>query len=160
MDPQILFTNYLSPESKIMYNRRIHVRAGLIAPFLDYDGDPYMVVSEGKLYWIQDAYTTSKMYPYSHRSYGSFKRKRLNYIRNSVKVTIDAYNGDVAFYMIDEKDPIVKTYARIFPDLFKPFKEMPAELKDNIRYPKDLFKIQMETYTKYHMEDEIGRAHV
>ena len=153
LDPQILFTTYLNPESRIMFNRRINRRANSIAPFLDYDGDPYLVVSGGKLYWIQDAYTTSAMYPYSHRSHSTFKKRRLNYIRNSVKVTIDAYNGDVVFYMIDEKDPIVKTYARIFPDLFKPFKEMPSELKEHIRYPKDLFKIQMETYTKYHMED-------
>jgi len=153
MDPQILFTTYLSPESRIMYNRPISKRPGAIAPFLDYDGDPYLVVSEGKLYWIQDAYTTSDMYPYSRRSLGRFNNKRLNYIRNSVKVTIDAYTGDVVFYMIDEKDPIVKTYARIFPDLFKPFSEMPADLKKHIRYPKDLFKIQMEIYTKYHMED-------
>jgi len=153
LDPQILFTTYLSPESRIMFNRRINRRANLIAPFLDYDGDPYLVVSSGKLYWIQDAYTTSAMYPYSRRSRGIFKKRWLNYIRNSVKVTIDAYNGDVVFYMIDEKDPIVKTYARIFPDLFKPFKEMPADLKEHIRYPKDLFKIQMEAYTKYHMED-------
>jgi uncharacterized protein len=153
LDPQILFTTYLSPESRIMFNRRISRRTNAIAPFLDYDGDPYLVVSGGKLFWIQDAYTTSAMYPYSRRSYGFLKKRRLNYIRNSVKVTIDAYNGDVAFYMIDEKDPIVKTYARIFPDLFKPFKEMPAELKEHIRYPKDLFTIQMETYTKYHMED-------
>lgn len=152
-DPQIMFTSYLSPESRIMFKRRINLRTNSIAPFLDYDGDPYIVVSGGKLYWIQDAYTTSAMYPYSSRSYGFFKKRRLNYIRNSVKVTIDAYNGDVVFYMIDEKDPIVKTYARIFPDLFKPFKEMPDELKEHIRYPKDLFKIQMETYTKYHMED-------
>ncbi|NVL92842.1 MAG: UPF0182 family protein, partial [Desulfobacterales bacterium] len=152
-DPQILFTTYLSAESRIMYNRRIGMRAGLIAPFLDYDGDPYMVVSGGKLYWIQDAYTTSDMYPYSLRSYGRFKNKRLNYIRNSVKVTIDAYNGDVAFYIIDEKDPIVKTYSSIFPDLFKPFNEMPADLQKHIRYPRDLFKIQVDTYTKYHMED-------
>ena len=153
MDPQILFTTYLTPESRIMYNRPIGKRTSAIAPFLDYDGDPYMVVSKGKLYWIQDAFTTSDMYPYSRRSYGRFNNKRLNYIRNSVKVTIDAYTGDVVFYMMDEKDPIVKTYARIFPDLFKPFIEMPADLKKHIRYPKDLFKIQMETYTKYHMED-------
>ncbi len=152
-DPQILFTTYLSPESRIMFKRRLDRRTNAVAPFLDYDGDPYMVVSNGKLYWIQDAYTTSAMYPYSQRSPGPFKRGRLNYIRNSVKVIIDAYNGDVDFYMIDEQDPIVKTYARIFPDLFKPFTEMPAELKKHIRYPKDLFKIQMETYTKYHMED-------
>jgi len=153
LDPQILFTTYLSQESKIMYNRLIGGRAGLIAPFLDYDGDPYLVVSEGKLYWIQDAYTTSDMYPYSSRSYGRFRNKRLNYIRNSVKITINAYNGEVVFYIIDEKDPIVKTYSSIFPDLFKPFDEMPADLKKHIRYPKDLFEIQAITYTKYHMED-------
>ena len=153
LDPQILFTTYLNPESRIMFKRRISRRTNAIAPFLDYDGDPYLVVSSGKLYWIQDAYTTSAMYPYSQRYQGTLKKRRLNYIRNSVKVTIDAYNGDVAFYMIDEKDPIVKTYARIFPDLFKPFKEMPTDLKAHIRYPKDLYNIQMETYTKYHMED-------
>ncbi|MBW2632856.1 MAG: UPF0182 family protein [Deltaproteobacteria bacterium] len=153
LDPQILFTTYLNPESRIMFKRRISRRTNSIAPFLDYDSEPYLVVSNGKLYWIQDAYTTSAMYPYSQRSHGILKKRRLNYIRNSVKVTIDAYNGDVVFYMIDEKDPIVKTYARAFPDLFKPFKEMPADLKEHIRYPKDLFKIQMETYTKYHMED-------
>jgi len=153
LDPQILFTTYLNPESRIMFKRRLNRRTNAIAPFLDYDGDPYLVVSSGKLYWIQDAYTTSAMYPYSQRSYGNFKKRRLNYIRNSVKVTIDAYNGDVAFYMMDEKDPIIKTYARIFPDLFKSFKEMPPDLKAHIRYPKDLFKIQMQTYTKYHMED-------
>jgi hypothetical protein len=153
LDPQILFTTYVNPESRIMFNRRINRRTNSIAPFLDYDGDPYLVVSGGKLYWIQDAYTTSAMYPYSHRSRTNLKKRRLNYIRNSVKITIDAYNGDMVFYMIDEKDPIIKTYARIFPDLFKPFQEMPANLKEHIRYPKDLFKIQMETYTKYHMED-------
>ena len=153
LDPQILFTAYLSPESRIMYDRQINRRAGSIAPFLDYDGDPYLVVSEGKLYWIQDAYTTTNMYPYSHRSYKYLKNKKLNYIRNSVKVTIDAYNGNVSFYMIDEEDPIVKTYSRIFPDLFKPFDEMPADLKKHIRYPKDLFKIQVGTYKTYHMED-------
>jgi uncharacterized membrane protein (UPF0182 family) len=153
MDPQILFTTYLSPESRIMYNRRIDRRVSAIAPFLDYDGDPYLVVSGGKLYWIQDAYTTSHMYPYSRRSYKYLKNRKLNYIRNSVKITIDAYNGDVCFYMVDETDPLVKTYARIFPDLFKPFDEMPAGLKRHIRYPKDLFEIQVGTYRTYHMED-------
>jgi uncharacterized membrane protein (UPF0182 family) len=153
LDPQILFTTYLSPESRIMYNRRISRRAAVLAPFLDYDGDPYLVVSGGKIYWIQDAYTTSDMYPYSHRSYGRFRNKAVSYIRNSVKVIIDAYNGDVVFYIVDEKDPIVKTYSKIFPDLFRPFNEMPADLKKHIRYPRDLFKIQVDAYTKYHMED-------
>ncbi|MBW2368212.1 MAG: UPF0182 family protein [Deltaproteobacteria bacterium] len=152
-DSQILFTNYLNPESRIMFNRRVGNRVRLIAPFLDYDKDPYMVVSEGRLFWIQDAFTTSIMYPYSRRSYGRFNNKGLNYIRNSVKVTVDAYNGDVTFYVIDQKDPIIKTYSKIFPDLFKPFNEMPADLKKHIRYPKDLFKIQVDTYAKYHMDD-------
>ena len=153
LDPQILFTTYLSPESRIMYDRQINRRVGSIAPFLDYDGDPYLVVSEGKLYWIQDAYTTSNMYPYSRRSYKYLKNRKLNYIRNSVKVTIDAYNGDVCFYIVDETDPLIKTYSRIFPDLFKPFDEMPSDLKKHIRYPKDLFEIQVNAYTAYHMED-------
>jgi uncharacterized membrane protein (UPF0182 family) len=153
MDPQILFTTYLSPESRIMYNRRIDMRAGAIAPFLDYDGDPYLVVSDGKLYWMLDAYTTSNMYPYSRPASGRFNKMGINYIRNSVKVTIDAYNGEVRFYMMDSKDPIVKTYASIFPDLFKPFGEMPAGLKKHIRYPKDLFQLQVGAYTTYHMQD-------
>jgi hypothetical protein len=153
LDPQILFTSYISSESRIMYNRRIDWRVRTIAPFLNYDSDPYMVVSEGRLYWIQDAYTTSNMYPYSRRSYKRFKNKTLNYIRNSVKVIIDAYNGDLSFYIVDEEDPIVKTYGKIFPDLFKPFKDMPADLKRHIRYPKDLFEIQVDTYKIYHMDD-------
>jgi uncharacterized membrane protein (UPF0182 family) len=153
LDSQILFTSYLSPESRIMYNRRIDRRVGSIAPFLDYDRDPYLVVSGGKLYWILDAYTTSNMYPYSRRSYRRFNNKGLNYIRNSVKVIIDAYNGEVRFYLIDKEDPIVKTYASIFPDLFKPFDEMPADLKKHIRYPRDLFAIQVDTYTTYHMQN-------
>jgi uncharacterized membrane protein (UPF0182 family) len=152
LDPQILFTTSLEPESRIMYNRRIDARVRAIAPFLDYDGDPYLVVSGGRLNWIQDAYTTSNMYPYSTRSYDYFN-KGLNYIRNSVKVVIDAYNGDISFYMIDQKDPIVRTYSSIFPGLFKPFGEMPDDLKKHIRYPKDLFKIQANVYSTYHMKE-------
>jgi uncharacterized membrane protein (UPF0182 family) len=152
LDPQILFTTSLGPESRIMYNRRIDRRVRAIAPFLDYDGDPYLVVSGGRLKWIQDAYTTSNMYPYSTRSYDYFN-KDLNYIRNSVKVVIDAYNGGVSFYVIDQQDPIVGTYSSIFPGLFKPFGEMPDDLKKHIRYPKDLFKIQANAYRTYHMKD-------
>jgi uncharacterized membrane protein (UPF0182 family) len=153
LDPQILFTNYLTPQSRIMFKRRIDMRAGAIAPFLDYDADPYIVLSEGRLYWILDAYTTSNMYPYSSRSRGHFNKKAINYIRNSVKVVIDAYNGDIQFYLMDDKDPIAKTYATIFPDLFKSFEEMPDDLKRHIRYPKDLLKIQADTYRTYHMQD-------
>ncbi len=153
LDPQILFTGYLKPESRIMYIRRIDRRVRAIAPFLDYDRDPYLVLSEGRLTWIQDAYTASNMYPYSRPSRSPILKKNLNYIRNPVKVTIDAYSGAVSFYIIDETDPIVRTYAKIFPDLFKPFAEMPEDLKRHIRYPRDLFKIQVGAYRTYHMED-------
>ncbi len=153
LDPQILFTNYLNDDSRIMYNRLINSRVSTIAPFIDYDRDPYLVISNGKFYWIMDGYTTSNMYPYSIRSTPRFKNKKLNYIRNSVKVTVDAYNGDIHFYIIDENDPIIKTYAAIFPGLFTPFDQMPSQLKGHIRYPRDLFKIQVDTYTKYHMKD-------
>jgi uncharacterized membrane protein (UPF0182 family) len=96
-----------------------------------------MVVSEGRLFWIQDAYTISNMYPYSKRSKSHFGNRRLNYIRNSVKVVIDAYNGDATYYMIDKQDPILRTYLKIFPDLFRSLDEMPADLKKHIRYPMD-----------------------
>jgi uncharacterized membrane protein (UPF0182 family) len=152
-DPQILFTTYLTPESRIMFNRRIRNRVTAIAPFLSYDTDPYMVVSGGRLFWIQDAYTASNMYPYSKRYKTPFRKKELNYIRNSVKVIIDAYDGHVTYYMIDAKDPILKTYAKVYPALFKPLDAMPADLKKHLRYPNDLFEIQVQTYAKYHMQD-------
>ncbi len=152
-DPQILFTTYLTPESRIMFNRRIKRRVTAIAPFLSYDTDPYMVVSGGRLFWIQDAYTASNMYPYSKRSKTPFRKKELNYIRNSVKVIIDAYDGHVAYYMIDAQDPILKTYSKVYPALFKPLDEMPADLKKHLRYPNDLFEIQVQTYAQYHMQD-------
>jgi uncharacterized membrane protein (UPF0182 family) len=136
-----------------MYNRRIDRRVKAIAPFLAYDTDPYMVVSGGRLFWIQDAYTISNMYPYSTRSKSRFRNRKLNYIRNSVKVTIDAYDGNVTYYMIDKQDPILKTFSKVFPDLLRPFDEMPADLKKHIRYPQDLFEIQVNTFTKYHMQD-------
>ncbi|MBW2622708.1 MAG: UPF0182 family protein [Deltaproteobacteria bacterium] len=151
-DPQILFTGYLGDESRIMFNRRLNRRANTIAPFLDYDRDPYIVVLEGRLFWILDAYTTSNMYPYSLRSRTNFG-KDINYIRNSVKVVIDAYNGDVSYYIVDENDPIIKTYVNAFPDLLKPFEQMPEGLKKHMRYPKDLFRIQAYTYTTYHMDN-------
>jgi hypothetical protein len=152
-DPQILFTTYLKPESRIMFNRRIKQRVKALAPFLAYDTDPYMVVSGGRLYWIQDAYTISNMYPYSKRSKNPFRSLGLNYIRNSVKVIIDAYDGDVSFYTIDEQDPILRTYAQIYPDLFEPLAKMPADLKKHLRYPTDKFEIQVQTYARYHMQD-------
>lgn len=146
-DFKILLSNSLTPESRIMYDRNILRRVNKIAPFLRYDRDPYLVLNDGKLFWIQDAYTVTIRFPYSE-PYGE-----INYIRNSVKVVIDAYNGSVDFYVVDPEEPIVKTLRTIFPRLFKPFEEMPEGLKDHIRYPEDLFKIQARVYTTYHMTD-------
>ena len=152
LDPQILFTSYIKDGSRIMYNRRINERVRAIAPFLAYDSDPYLVISDGRLYWILDAYTASNMYPYSTRS--RFREGMwVNYLRNSVKVVIDAYNGDVSFYAIDENDPILRTYTEIFPALFKKFNQMPPGIRKHIRYPKDLFKVQIQIYKSYHMKD-------
>jgi len=145
---QILLTTNLTPDSRIMINRNIQERVNKVAPFLGYDKDPYIVISkEGKLFWMQDAYTISSNYPYSTPVKGGY----FNYIRNSVKVVIDAYNGTMDFYIIDQKDPVVNVYQNIFPQLFKNFDQMPDDLKEHIRYPKDLFQIQAELYSTYHM---------
>jgi hypothetical protein len=144
---KLFVSESLTPESRILINREIRERAGNIAPFLRYDRDPYIVLSEGKLYWIHDAYTVSSKYPYSE------PYKDINYIRNSVKVVTDAYNGDVTFYVMDDKDPLIRTYMKIFPTLFKPFSAMPEDLKKHIRYPEDLFSVQVEKYSIYHMKD-------
>ncbi|MBA7544470.1 hypothetical protein ES705_36826 [subsurface metagenome] len=147
---QILLTTNFTSESRIMINRNIQERVNKVAPFLGYDKDPYMVISkEGKLFWIQDAYTISSSYPYSTPVKGGY----FNYIRNSVKVVIDAYNGTIDFYVIDQKDPVVKVYQNIFPQLFKNFDQMSEDLKEHIRYPKDLFQVQAELYSTYHMMD-------
>jgi len=147
---QILLTTNFTPESRIMINRNIQERVNKIVPFLGYDRDPYMVISkEGKLFWIQDAYTMSSNYPYSTPITGG----NFNYIRNSVKVLIDAYNGTVDFYIVDQKDPVIEVYKNIFPQLFKNFDQMPEDLQEHIRYPKDLFQVQAELYSTYHMTD-------
>lgn len=146
-DYKIVFSGNITPESRIMFDRNINSRIKKIAPFLIYDSDPYIVLNEGKLYWIRDAYTVTDMFPYSE------PYKGINYIRNSVKVVVDAYNGSVDFYLIDEDEPVAKTLSKIFPKLFKPFTEMPVGLKEHIRYPEDLFKIQSQMYLIYHMND-------
>ncbi|MGA9479360.1 MAG: UPF0182 family protein, partial [Desulfobacterales bacterium] len=152
LDINILLTDYLTSESRIMFHRIITDRDRSIAPFLAYDSDPYLVVGEdGKLYWIHDAYTTSSMFPYSQPFSQSQNNTGVNYIRNSVKVVIDAYNGDVSYYVIDPSDPLVQTYEKIFPTLFKPISEMPVFLRRHIRYPMDLFLIQGEMYKTFHM---------
>jgi uncharacterized protein len=142
---QILLSDDIGPQSRIMFNRQIAKRVTTLAPFLSFDRDPYLVLAEGRLYWMIDAYTTSNLYPYSTAAGGT------NYIRNSVKFTIDAYHGTTTAYLTDAKDPIAQTYARIFPDLFKPLSAMPGALRAHIRYPEDLFRVQAATYATYHM---------
>ncbi|HEX3430428.1 MAG TPA: UPF0182 family protein [Rhizomicrobium sp.] len=146
-DANILLSQYLTAQSRIVLRRNIQERVKTIAPFLSLDHDPYIVVSGGGLYWIQDAYTTSSWFPYARRI-GS---DATNYIRNSVKIVIDAYNGSVSFYISDPADPVVATLRRIFPTLFKPFAAMPADLQAHTRYPEDMFLIQAELYRAYHM---------
>jgi uncharacterized protein len=146
-DPNILISSYLTPESRILFHRDVQDRIRSIAPFLSLDRNPYVVVSSGRLYWIQDAYTTSSWFPYSPPAPGT----DINYIRNSVKVVVDAYDGSVEFYDVDPKDPVLAAYRRIFPGLFKPLSAMPPDLQKHIRYPEDLFLIQAEMYRAYHM---------
>jgi uncharacterized membrane protein (UPF0182 family) len=147
-DPNILLTDYITDQSRILLHRNIQDRVRTIAPVLSLDHDPYIVVSDGRLFWMQDAYTTSEWFPYAQpQSSGG-----LNYIRNSVKVVIDAYNGSADFYVSDPGDPLLKTYQRIFPSLFKPLAAMPADLQQHIRYPEDLFLVQAQLYRAYHMD--------
>jgi uncharacterized membrane protein (UPF0182 family) len=147
-DPNILLTGYITDESRILLHRNIQDRVRTIAPFLSLDHDPYIVASDGRLFWMQDAYTTSRWFPYAQPSIGD----GANYIRNAVKVVIDAYNGTVDFYVSDPADPILRTYQRIFPGLFKPLEAMPQDLQQHIRYPEDLFLIQAQLYRAYHMD--------
>ena len=147
-DINLLLSRYITGDSRIMIHRLIQDRVRTIAPFLRLDRDPYLVISGGRLYWMQDAYTTSDYFPYAQPA----QNLDLNYIRNSVKVVVDAYNGTVDFYLIDPTDPIATTYQRIYPSLLKPFAAMPSDLQKHIRYPEDLFLIQARIYQAYHME--------
>lgn len=148
---KLLVSSNIDGDSKIIIYRNVIDRVRKIMPHLSYEVDPYMVAVDGKLYWMMDAYTTSSYYPYSEPIDGN--TGSTNYIRNSVKVVVDAYNGDTNFYVVDEKDPIATTFQKIYPTLFKSFDEMPEGLKSHIRYPNYLFEIQASVYAKYHMED-------
>ena len=183
-DINILMTTYLTPESRIQIHRDVQERVAQIAPFLHLDNDPYAVLSEGKLYWIQDAYTTSNHYPYANpertwtyqaafdpsvddgftggsrgsnpqgtetHSLASFNG--LNYIRNSVKVVVDMYDGSVRFFVMDPKDPILAAYREAFPDVFTDLSDLSADLKKHLRYPENLFSIQADQYRTFHMTD-------
>lgn len=155
-DWRMLFTQNFTPNTRILIRRNINRRIRTLAPFLYYDRDPYLVVADTQtgavgqnhLYWVVDAYTTSDRYPYSDPGENKF-----NYIRNSVKVIIDAYNGDVDFYIANPEDPIVQSWKTIFPELFKPIEAMSPSLRIHIRYPEDLFNTQSERLLTYHMTD-------
>jgi len=151
-DLNLLFTRYFTEESRIMYNRSVQERVLAVAPFLMLDQEPYMTVVDGRMLWIQDAYTISYRYPYSQPT-PLGRGKRINYIRNSVKVVVDAYHGKMTFYIWDEQDPMIRTYAKMFPKLFRPASDMPRNLRAHIRYPKDLFTIQAVMYESFHMTD-------
>jgi hypothetical protein len=156
-DWPVLFTRDFLPNTKVLFRRNIRHRIQAIAPFLRYDSDPYLVsanvptssaTDQNYLYWIVDAYTTSARYPYS--DLGS---EGINYMRNSVKVVIDAYHGSVDFYVADPSDPIITTFSKTFPDFFKPLNAMPPSLRSHLRYPVDFFKLQSERLMTYHMTD-------
>ncbi len=150
-DYNVLFSRALTKESRALIYRSIPERVQRIAPFLMYDRDPYLVVSGGRLFWILDAYTVTGAYPYSEPTLmGNY---RFNYIRNSVKVVVDAYHGDVAFYVADPADPLIRSFEKVFPGLFQPLERMDADLRTHLRYPEDLFRVQAEQYRKYHMQD-------
>ena len=144
---QIAFNDDISGESRILFHRNIAERVQEIAPFLTFDRDPYLVLADGRLYWMYDAYTTSNRYPYSTLAGG------VNYIRNSVKIVIEAYHGTTTFYAADPRDPVLATYANVFSGMFKPLAEMPATLRSHIRYPEDLFALQASVFATYHMTE-------
>lgn len=147
---KMLVSGNINSDSRILINRNIEQRVREIMPYLDYDKDPYMVTVDGKLYWIIDAYTATNRYPYSE-PYS--EDTDVNYVRNSVKVVIDAYTGETNYYIVDENDPIAQTFKSIYPKLFKDFADMPEGLKAHIRYPGTLLNIQAEIYQRYHMND-------
>ena len=144
--PDTFFSPNLNKDSRVLMYRRIAERVNRIAPFLTYDPDPYLAISGGRLVWIQDAYTISRLYPYSTPS-----ARGINYIRNSVKITIDAYDGTIRFHLIDTKDPVAATIARVFPGLFEPLSAMPEDLRTRLRYPQGIFSLQAAMFATFHM---------
>ncbi len=147
-DFNILISSQMTPESRVLYHRQIRERVERIAPFLNTDTDPYIVILDGRLFWIVDCYTTSNRYPYSQPL-----SNRVNYIRNSVKAVVDAYNGTVDFYVTEPDDPILQTYAAMFPGVFQSVDAMPTGLRAHLRYPVDMFNVQSDVYRTYHMQD-------
>jgi uncharacterized membrane protein (UPF0182 family) len=146
-DARLLLSRDISPDSRLMFARDIITRVTRIAPFLRYDGDPYLVLADGRLVWVIDAYTVTDRYPYA-TPYGD-----INYMRNTVKVVIDAYDGRPTFYLTTPDEPIIRTLSAIFPELFQPMSRMPAAIAAHLRYPVDLFETQAQVYATFHMRD-------
>ena len=157
-DLNLLISTQLSGQPRVLFHRQISEREQLIAPFLSYDPDPYLVIADGKQYWLNDAYTTGSSYPYSERFGASGRSAKLdasniNYIRNSVKVVTNAYDGSITYYIVDDQDPVLRNLRSIYPSLFKPIAQMPASLQAHLRYPEQLFNIQTQIFATYHMTD-------
>ncbi|NLD06133.1 MAG: UPF0182 family protein, partial [Synergistaceae bacterium] len=156
-DTEILFTGALRPESRVLYYRNAREALNEITPFLIFDQDTYPVIFDGRIIWVQDAFTWTHRYPYSKPVMTADPTlshfNGVNYIRNSVKATVDAYDGKMSFYIVDEKDPLVQTWKKIFPDIFKSAGEMSEELWKHMRYPENLFEVQTDVYRTYHMTD-------
>ena len=162
-DSKLLISDSLTDKSKVMYHRDIAERVRKAAPFLYFDSDPYPVVLEGRVIWVVDAYTATSRYPYAEpfdaasfsRADGLAAAAGSNYVRNSVKVTVDAYNGTMRFYVVDDNDPLVRTYQRIFPNLFTDGAEMPEDLRAHLRYPEELFVAQSQLFGRYHVTNAV-----
>ncbi len=158
LDYNIIGSGAIEADSQMLWVRGVNDRLNKLAPFLSYDADPYPVAVDGRAVWVVDAYTTSSRYPYAQsiggiqRSVQSGLSNSDNYVRNSVKAVVDAYTGDVTFYTVIDDDPVLEAWKSAFPDLFTPFSEMPDELKDHLRYPEDLFRIQTDVYSKYRID--------
>jgi uncharacterized membrane protein (UPF0182 family) len=152
-DPNILLTSYLRPESRMMIRRNVVARLRAMAGFLTWENDPYLVVTEaGRMVWTVDGYTTSAAHPYS-RSVSLTGVGEINYMRNAVKATVDAYDGETRIYIFDALDPVIRVYQNLFPRLLRPLADMPADLRAHARYPESLFRVQAEVYRTYHMRD-------
>jgi uncharacterized protein len=153
-EPNIVFTSYLKGESRMMIHRNVQERLQYLAGFLDWEHDPYLVITDdGRLVWMVDGYTTSQLHPYSATIPVPGLPDGVNYIRNSVKATVDAYNGKISLYVFDPTDPIIQSYEHLFPKLFLPASEMPADLRRHTRYPEAIFQAQAEAYRTFHMRD-------
>ncbi|MCY4256833.1 MAG: UPF0182 family protein [bacterium] len=154
-----LISSLVDSDSRIIFNRDLRTRVETLAPFLEFDADPYPVVSDGRVYYIADAYTTTHRYPYgqvpdiSDLGDKSGLKKQFNYVRNSVKAVVDAFDGTATFYVIDPDDPIIQAWRKVFPELFEDFEQMPADLQRHLRYPEDLFRVQTTMWARYFIDD-------